>query len=251
MPLTAIFQIRAGSGMLDLVGGRTVQIPEGAAIVAPRLTHRFHSLTGRRPVSRWAHFEFRILSTIDALSLFDVPVFVRGPRARGLGDLCEELAALPQDAALDFACVAREKEIGFRLLGAIIGISTLKPMALHFLENANRLAPVLDHIRNHLAEDLTPAALAHTVGLSEPRFYAVFKKIMGVPPLAYLRTLRLEHARMLLMTTDSNVSDVAYALGFCDPFHFSRQFKRMFDISPLEYRLSRKRYPAGLAGAPQ
>ncbi len=227
--------------MLDLEGGRTVRIPEGAAVMAPGLTHRFHSMTGKHPVSRWAHFDFRILSTIDALSLFDVPVVVQGPPARALGDICARLAALPQGTELDFACIAREKELGFRLLGAIISVSTLKPMALHFLKNANRLAPVLDHIRNHLAEDLTPETLAHTVGLSVPRFYAVFKEIMDVPPLAYLQTLRLEHARMLLMTTDANVGEVANALGFCDPFHFSRQFKRAFDISPSEYRLSRNR----------
>jgi AraC-like DNA-binding protein len=241
MPLTAVVHLRGGRGELDLADGKALPVPDGASFLAPRLTHRFRLVSGQQPVSRWAHFEFRVLSTINVLSLFDVPAVVQGPPSRNLGDICEALAALQPGAGLDFRCMAREKELGFRLLGAILGVSTLKPTALRFLEGANRLAPVLEHIRNHLAEDLTPEFLAHTVSLSLPRFYAVFKDLLGVPPLAYQRSLRLEHARFLLMTTDANVSEVAEALGFCDPYHFSRQFKRAFQMSPSECRTSRMR----------
>jgi len=54
--------------------------------------------------------------------------------------------------------------------------------------------------------------------------------------MQYVGRLRLARARELLDRSRLNVAEVARASGFCDPFHFSRVFKREFGVSPRNYR---------------
>jgi AraC-like DNA-binding protein len=46
----------------------------------------------------------------------------------------------------------------------------------------------------------------------------------------------MKHAANLLSDTQAEVQEVAYRLGFIDPFHFSRVFKRIFGVSPTEFQ---------------
>ena len=52
----------------------------------------------------------------------------------------------------------------------------------------------------------------------------------------FIRDCRLEHARILLKTTDMKVADVAAASGFSRPTTFNHDFKARFNLSPTEYR---------------
>lgn len=239
MPLTVVSQFVRGCGEIELENGSTRTVPCGAALLAPDLTHRVRLLSGVTAAARWAHLEFRVLSTVDVLSLFHVPIVVHGRTARQLGDICEALSTLQRDNGLDFSVLARQKQLGFQLLGEIIAEAPYRPKTVQFLERTSRLAPALSHIEEHLTEPTKPEDLARTVNLSIPHFYAVFKGAMGMAPLAYLRRRRLDRARLLLATSDRNVGEVAYAVGFCDPYHFSKQFKGAFGVSPSEYKSAR------------
>lgn len=235
MPLTAVIQIEGGACQVELERGVTLDIPDGAAFVAPALPHRFLPLKAARIVSRWIHAEFRVLSTLDVMSLFEVPRIFVGPAARSLGRACEALANLRWGPGLDFRAIAREKTIGFGMLDGILQQSTLRAHAAGFLEGASRIMPALAYIEEHLADPLDAGAVARTVNLSVPHFYVLFKRAMGMPPLAYQRCRRLDRARILLASENRQVGEVAYALGFCDPYHFSKQFKAAFGVSPSEF----------------
>ena len=50
--------------------------------------------------------------------------------------------------------------------------------------------------------------------------------------------LRLRHAQELLLSTDASVAEVGVRSGFADQFHFSRQFKAAFGLSPRGYRVN-------------
>ena len=50
------------------------------------------------------------------------------------------------------------------------------------------------------------------------------------------REIRLQHAWILIETTQLSMTEVAAAAGFCDSAHFSKQFKQFFSVSPLEGR---------------
>ncbi|KGB50660.1 hypothetical protein LH61_03860 [Leuconostoc mesenteroides P45] len=66
----------------------------------------------------------------------------------------------------------------------------------------------------------------------------VFKKIYGYAPRQYLTKLKIAQAKRLLQMPDLSVIDISEALGYRDPAHFSRQFKKWTENTPYQYRKS-------------
>jgi AraC-like DNA-binding protein len=63
----------------------------------------------------------------------------------------------------------------------------------------------------------------------------LFRRYDQQTPYQYLMRLRMNRAAELLREPGVLVSEVADALDFSDPFHFSRSFKRVFDVSPSDF----------------
>lgn len=99
---------------------------------------------------------------------------------------------------------------------------------------------VTEYLRGHMAEDVTLAALAEVAGLSTFHFARAFKQSTGLPPHGYLRRLRLERARELLVGTNLSVGDIAEQVGYETPQALARMFRAEAGESPLEYRRERR-----------
>ena len=76
--------------------------------------------------------------------------------------------------------------------------------------------------------------LAADMNLSRVQLYRKVKAITDSSPVELLRTARLKRAYQLLVTTDKNVSEVAYDVGFTAPSYFTKCFKDEFGISPSD-----------------
>ena len=63
-----------------------------------------------------------------------------------------------------------------------------------------------------------------------------FKRWVGMPPIAYANRRRAERAAILLSTTDDPVAAIGAHVGWPDPSHFSRRFRREFGVGPRTYR---------------
>ncbi|MDQ3801829.1 MAG: helix-turn-helix transcriptional regulator [Acidobacteriota bacterium] len=93
-------------------------------------------------------------------------------------------------------------------------------------------------IQENLQYDWTVEELSKSIGISPPHLQRLFKSSLGMPPISYLRDLRLEKARALLEAEDEfyQVGEIGYKVGiFCNS-HFTRDFKRKFGLTPSEYR---------------
>ena len=80
------------------------------------------------------------------------------------------------------------------------------------------------------------AQLSEICNLSSSRFREVFKQYVGVPPHQYLLSLRIEHAKELLETTNLSVAAVSVHVGIEDAYYFCRVFKKTTGMTPLAYR---------------
>lgn len=78
--------------------------------------------------------------------------------------------------------------------------------------------------------------LAKQVGLSRAGFALKFKKSLGDTPLHYLTGLRMQKAMELLADTTQNIESVADAVGYKDPFGFSKVFKKVVGLPPKDFR---------------
>jgi AraC-like DNA-binding protein len=92
------------------------------------------------------------------------------------------------------------------------------------------------YIENHLGEfDLTPERVAQQLRISRSNLYRAFESVGGVAGYILRKRLRAAHAE-LVVSTDSQVQEIAYRHGFKLASDFARAFRREFGISPREAR---------------
>jgi AraC-like DNA-binding protein len=96
------------------------------------------------------------------------------------------------------------------------------------------------YLREHLGARISVAELAGLARLSPSHFAALFRRATGTGVLQYQTRLRMSRARELLDTTDQPIAEIARALGYADPFYFSRQFRSVHGVSPSDYRVQHK-----------
>jgi AraC family transcriptional regulator len=99
-----------------------------------------------------------------------------------------------------------------------------------------QLRRVTDYLQDHLADPVRPVELAKLVGMSRSRFCRAFKISTGLPPHAWLVSLRVRRARELMMSGGHALVDVALGTGFADQPHFTRVFMRFSGVTPGEWR---------------
>ncbi|MGM7636605.1 helix-turn-helix domain-containing protein [Bacillus sp. Hm123] len=95
---------------------------------------------------------------------------------------------------------------------------------------------VSNYIHEYYYESHTIAALAEQNNVNRNRLSYVFRRHAGMGPAEYLLKYRLNRAEEMLFTSSVPVQQIAQAVGFTDPFYFSRVFKKQFGISPTNYR---------------
>ncbi len=88
------------------------------------------------------------------------------------------------------------------------------------------------HIDNHFTSDISVEDLARMFHYSPCHLNLLFRRQTGIPIHRYLLEKRLEKAELLLKTTNMEVKQAAYAVGFKDPLYFSRIFRRYRAIPP-------------------
>ncbi len=85
-------------------------------------------------------------------------------------------------------------------------------------------------------QDWTVQEMAETVDLSKPYFIKLFKIQAGMPPITYLREIRLEKARELLENSNHQIKQIGVKIGMTNDSHLTRDFKKKFGLTPTEYR---------------
>lgn len=92
------------------------------------------------------------------------------------------------------------------------------------------------YIHEFYMEPLTLTRLAEQNGVSHNRLVYVFRKYAGMGPGDYILQYRLNRSKELLLASKAPLWELVQAIGFNDPFHFSKVFKKHFGISPSEFR---------------
>jgi AraC-like DNA-binding protein len=95
-----------------------------------------------------------------------------------------------------------------------------------------------EYIDAHYDADVSLSELAAVVHLSPFYFARAFQKEVGLPPHAYLETVRITRGRELLLRGVS-IADVSAAVGYSDQSHFTHRFKRLLGMTPGQVARSR------------
>ena len=90
--------------------------------------------------------------------------------------------------------------------------------------------------RHYPEEEFGIRALCAQLGVSRTQLHRKLAALTGQPASHFIRSFRLEKARQLLASSRMAIAEVAYAVGFKDPYYFSRAFTREFGLPPSEAR---------------
>lgn len=94
----------------------------------------------------------------------------------------------------------------------------------------------LAHIEENLGSKIGIRELAALVSFSRSHFSRAFKRSLGLSPMAYVTKRRVERAKVMMIQTDQQLTEIALACGFADQSHLNRSFRRMVGVSPGVWR---------------
>ncbi|MFJ8309539.1 MULTISPECIES: GlxA family transcriptional regulator [unclassified Streptomyces] len=110
------------------------------------------------------------------------------------------------------------------------------------VSTTRRIEDLRHHIMRAIGDRLTVADLAAYAHVGERQLTRIFKAELGMPPSAYIESVRVEMARHHLESTDATLERIVSACGFGTTDTLVRAFRRRLDTTPTEYR---RRFRAG------
>ena len=99
-----------------------------------------------------------------------------------------------------------------------------------------------DYIELHSEQALKLHSLAKQVGYSEYYLSRKFKKEMGVSISTYIRYVRVERSKLMLVSTSKPISEIADLLHFASSSHYSESFREVTGKTPQQYRMEHQKY---------
>jgi AraC-like DNA-binding protein len=240
-PFTLLQHTIGGAGWLRFEQRRHRVEPGETFIVTVPHDHRYWLEEG----GRWEFFWIS-MSGQEALRIHRNVIAARGPVVRLAPSTIERLAS----------CCLRIVENTGAAPGAASALAYEALMALYddsvgeAAAVAELVGPVdraVDQLRAHSGDRIRVAELAAASGLTRAHFSRKFRQTVGAPPAQYGRRERLRRAAGLLLSDPrARIKQVARMAGFDDPNYFAKAFRRMFALSPSQYR--GQRAPAGRDG---
>jgi AraC-like DNA-binding protein len=111
----------------------------------------------------------------------------------------------------------------------------LRNSAIHHAK-AHHMVSTIQYLEKNFKNDITIDEIAKVASMSVSSLHDNFKKATSLSPIQFIKQLRLHHAHALLLA-GSNASNAAYESGYSNAAQFSREFKRLFGLSPRDLKL--------------
>ena len=125
----------------------------------------------------------------------------------------------------------------FYNLISVLRANNESPIKSKVLQHDNLLLQRAENIiRMNIHRNLQVQELVKLLNIDRSYFSKIFKQYYKTSPHTYIMKLRLKNAETLLKTTDLSITEIVNMLNFTDTYSFAKQFKKMFDYSPTEYR---------------
>lgn len=103
-------------------------------------------------------------------------------------------------------------------------------------DDVDKMEQAKRYIAKHYATDMSLEKLAEHLQLHPIYMSKLFKERLGVNYIDYLTDIRMTKAKRFLANPSLSMKEIAIEVGYRDPNYFSKVFKKLFGMSPLEYR---------------
>jgi len=103
-------------------------------------------------------------------------------------------------------------------------------------ESDDPVSRVMLYMQDHMTEEITVEQLSSLIYVSKSYLSRIFKQQTGLSLIEYLRLIRVEAAKALLVSTNTPVAEISYIIGYNSPKYFCRAFHSCTGMSPREFK---------------
>lgn len=227
-----------GAGWCEM-NGRRFSLGAGELLVIPPNTPHVYAAEAKRAWTiHWFHATGNFLPAylVELNASLDGPVIYLGDETQLLA-LHEEVLDVMEHGYMPVHLLQASHALG-HLISVMIrcGKETWREEP----DARQKIPQSIAFMRLQLAKPLRVEKLAALANLSSAHYSSLFKQETGYSPIDYFIRLRMHRACQLLDTTGHSVKAISNLVGYEDPLYFSRVFHAINDISPTQYRLTRK-----------
>ena len=140
------------------------------------------------------------------------------------------LALLDDPAAIPVIAPLIQREIYYRLLRGDQAARLRRITAVD--SQGHRITKAIDWLKSNFTQSLRVEELAARVQMSATTFHQHFRQLTAMSPLQYQKWLRLNEAKRLMLSEHLDAASAAYKVGYESPSQFSREYSRLYGLSP-------------------
>ncbi|WP_394558881.1 GlxA family transcriptional regulator [Aquipseudomonas alcaligenes] len=194
-------------------------------------------LDGRQVTTHWNYTE-RLAKRFPSVRVGTDQIYIKDGELITSGGITAgidmALAILAEDHGRQVAVsVAKVLLVAMKRQG---GQAQFSPMLAEVAREESPISRVQQHILEHLDEELSVEQLAGIAGMSSRHFARVFARDVGLPPMEFVQSARIDRARNLLESSDLPLKTVAYRAGFRSVRCMRVQFGERLGLTPAQYR---------------
>jgi AraC-like DNA-binding protein len=188
--------------------------------------HRYDTGPAGKCEKRFATISGPMLDSFLKFSTLDRTFHIKLARSSLYEELLKKayqiMRSEPPDALLQLSVIAYNLLIRLR--------EEIRPQYPEVIQDA------LSFMQDNLHKMVYMDSLLKRCGLSQTHFTRLFKQYLGVPPLHYFESCKLQHAEFLLRETSLSIKEIGHKLGYENPFYFTTRFKKRLGIPPQTFR---------------
>ncbi len=231
--LDNVFEVHQGDGFFINSNVMDMKINANPGTDALEINHIFH------PVFLSGHFksifETKYITPITNNKSISVHIIHRGhPTADRILNNLIKLSELQQQDNVEF-------ETRNILSGCwLLLMQELENRTTDFssvpVDSQNRFQNMIAFIHQNFNKKITASQIADTAHISEREGIRIFQKNVGMSPIEYLLSYRLNESLKYLSGTDMTITEISYLCGFSESTYFGKVFKKHYGMTPGEYR---------------
>ena len=228
-------RVTLGSGIYDFRPGQTLV----TSVDLPVVTYVTRASTAEPYLGLWLKLDARVIGQVAATMDFASPLTANSslgmsivtPDAGLRRALIQLLRLLREPRLVPLVGPLVQQEIAVRLLAGEHG-PTLRRLVTAG-SPSQQIARVIAWLKQHFTKNFPIDDLAEQAHMSPSTFRQHFREVAGMSPLQYLKQLRLQDARQLMLNEDIDAGSAAVRVGYESASQFSREYTRLFGAPPL------------------
>ena len=228
-------RVTLGSGIYDFRPGQTLV----TSVDLPVVTYVTRASAAEPYLGLWLKLDARVIGQVAATMDFASPLTANSslgmsivtPDAGLRRALIQLLRLLREPRLVPLVGPLVQQEIAVRLLAGEHG-PTLRRLVTAG-SPSQQIARVIAWLKQHFTKNFPIDDLAEQAHMSPSTFRQHFREVAGMSPLQYLKQLRLQDARQLMLNEDIDAGSAAVRVGYESASQFSREYTRLFGAPPL------------------